>query len=105
MLSTLPGSPNSLSASWLVPEPANGIISGYTISCSTPSEVLMPFGIASSLMATSLEGLTAFTNYTCIISATTGAGTGNLSNPQTARTDEDGKSRFRKVYAYCQGEV
>ena len=40
-----------------------------------------------------LENLTPFTNYTCTISAATGVGSGNLSEPQTASTDEDGKDK------------
>ena len=43
----------------------------------------------SALYAT-LDGLTPFTMYECTISASTGAGEGASSGPQSATTDEDG---------------
>ena len=97
MLLIVPGSPNTLSASWMAPDPTNGIVSGYTVYCSTtssPGLVLEPFNIGSEEATTILSGLVAFTEYTCTISATTGAGEGNLTDPRTAITAEDGK-KFR----------
>ena len=87
----VPGSPDSLSAFWMIPDPANGIISGYTISCSSPSGMLGPFTFNDSVTVTILENLTPYTVYTCTVLATTGAGDGNSSKLQMARTDEDGK--------------
>ena len=48
--------------------------------------------VNGSTFTTTLEGLTPFTGYTCTIFASTGAGEGNSSDPQTATTDEDSKS-------------
>lgn len=92
MLSRVPDSPNSLSASWMVPDTTNGIISGYTINCTTQSEEgMMTFNIDAGNTATMLGDLRAFTEYTCVISATTGAGEGAFSDPQTETTAEDSK--------------
>ena len=93
-LATIPGSPNALSVSWMEPDSANRSISGYTISCQAP---LVLFSYCSSLRAATLENLLPFTNYTCAISASTDAGSGEYSDSQTARTDEDGK---QKVYYF-----
>lgn len=87
----VPGSPTSLSASWMEPDPANGIISNYSISCNAPSLMSALFIFNGSVMSATLENLTPFMTYTCTISAVTGAGTGNDSEPQSAMTDEDGK--------------
>ena len=94
-LSMVGGSSNTLSASWMVPETTNGVISGYTLRCSTTgSDIMMlaPLTVDESTLTTTLEGLTPFTCYTCTISASTGAGEGDSSGPQTATTDEDRKS-------------
>lgn len=91
MLSTVLGSPHSLSASWVIPDPTNGIISGYTIYCATLSgQILEPFNIGPEDTTAVLDGLTAYTEYDCSISAITGAGEGNLSDPHMATTAEDG---------------
>ncbi len=87
-----PGFPDTLLALWITPDPTNGIISSYEIRCYTPSGLLLSFSYNCSVTLVALENLTSFTNYTCTISATTGAGSGNLSEPQTASTDEDGKA-------------
>ena len=83
----------TLSATWMVPVPANGEISVYTINCTeTESGTVVPaFSVSAPSTSTTLMGLTAYTEYSCVISATTGAGEGNLSGPQTAMTDEDSK--------------
>ena len=87
------GSPNTLSASWMTPDPANGIITGFTISCNTPGVMLPPLLVVidESSVSTTLMDLTAFTEYVCVISANTSAGEGPPSNSDTAMTDEDGK--------------
>ena len=51
--------------------------------------------VNGSTFTATLEELTPFTGYTCTISASTGAGEGNSSGPQTAITDEDGKNIFQ----------
>ena len=94
MLTRVDGSSTTLSASWNVPETTNGIISNYTIRCNTTgSDIMMlaPLTVDKSTLTTTLEGLIPFTEYTCTISASTGAGEGDSSGPQTATTDEDGK--------------
>ncbi len=86
-LSMVSGSPNTLSASWDIPEPTNGIISNYTINCNSSDSVT----VTGSTLSANLSGLTPFTTYSCMISASTGAGEGTASNTVTATTDEDGK--------------
>ena len=92
MLSTR--SSRTLSASWAEPDPRNGIISNYTIRCNETEfgSAITPLTIeGNSVFTATLMGLTPFTEYECTISASTGAGEGNQSDPQTATTDEDGK--------------
>ena len=93
----LPSTSSSLSASWEVPARPNGIILGYTISCTTPPTTAMPitFSVAGSVLSHLLMDLKPFTNYTCEVRANTSAGDGNSSNAETERTDEDGKNLFR----------
>ena len=84
----------TLSATWMVPVPANGEISVYTINCTeTESGTVVPsVSVSAPSTSTTLMGLTAYTDYSCVISATTGAGEGDPSGAQVARTDEDCKS-------------
>ena len=91
MLSPVSGAPNTLTASWMEPNPTNGIISGYTITCTGPSGMLEMFSFDASARNGNLEDLTPDSTYNCTISATTGAGTGSSSDPQIAVTGEDGK--------------
>ncbi len=93
-LSMVSGSPNTFSASWNIPEPTNGIISGYTINCNSSISVT----VTGSTLSASLSGLTPFTTYSCTISASTGAGEGTASNTVTATTDEDGKQQNSMIY-------
>jgi hypothetical protein len=44
-----------------------------------------------STLSATLKNLTAFTDYECTISASTGPGEGNSSDSQSASTDEDGR--------------
>ena len=97
--------PTQLSASWTPPEPANGIIMKYTLYCSRSDDQPYPEQMADescSLESCSLEsngdalstvvmGLTAYTNYDCNITATTGAGEGSMSPTMTRRTNESCK--------------
>ena len=90
MLSMVEGSSTTLNASWLAPNPANGMITGYTIRCSVPSALEFS-GIDGEDNSFILQDLMPFTVYQCQITATTSVGEGDPSETQTARTDEDGK--------------
>lgn len=98
-LSTVEGSSRTLSASWMAPGIPNGIIANYTIRCSeTASDAtLAPFSVqiplsGNTVLSTNLENLMPFTAYNCTISASTGAGEGSVSDPETGTTGEDGKT-------------
>ncbi len=93
-LSMVSGSPNTLSASWDIPEPTNGIISNYTINCNSSDSVT----VTGSILSANLSSLDPFTTYSCTISASTGAGEGNASVPAIETTVEDGKqNNFMEV--------
>ena len=81
--------PTVLTLSWQPPEEAmrNGIITNYSYSCE---EVHTEPQVALDVTV-DVPGLTAFTLYTCTVSATTVNGTGP-SVDVTNRTAED--SRF-----------
>ena len=90
----VPDSPRTLMASWMEPDPTNGIISNYTIRCNDTISIVVraPQVITDvSALSATLDGLTPFTTYECTISASTGAGEGASSGPQNATTDEGGK--------------
>lgn len=92
VLSSVIQSSSTLSASWMKPDPQNGIISSYTIRCNTttgPAVKIDLFDISGT--TTTLENLTPFTEYVCVISANTSAGEGAASNSDSAITGEDGK--------------
>jgi uracil phosphoribosyltransferase len=90
-------SPDTLMASWMTPDTTNGIIGRYIIRCNqtnsqTSIMLLDPLIVTgNTTFSTTLSSLTAFTDYECTISASTGAGEGNSSDPQNATTDEAGK--------------
>ena len=87
------GSSSTLFASWMTPDPPHGVITGYTIYCSSSSGMLTPFIVSDGSSTTeTLQNLNPFTQYSCSISANTSAGEGNRSNIDSATTDEDGKS-------------
>ena len=69
----LPNTSSSLSASWEVPARPNGIIVGYTISCTTTPTTAMPitFSVPGSVLSHLLMGLEPFTNYACEVTANT----------------------------------
>ena len=94
MLSMVPNSPHTLMASWMESDPTNGIISNYTIRCTNTNSTMArePQVITDvSALSATLDGLTPFTTYECTISASTGAGEGASSGPQSATTAEGGK--------------
>ena len=80
-----------LTATWSPPSPANGIVTNYTIRCT--SSVLAPEGfviVVGNVLSETLDNLVPFTVYSCNVSATTGAGEGPSTGIQMARTNESG---------------
>ncbi len=56
---------------------------------------MVDFPFDESVLSTFLSDLTPFTEYSCTISASTGAGEGNASILMVAATDEDGKHNYK----------
>ena len=93
-LEMVENSPRTLMASWMEPDPTNGIIFNYTIRCNDTNSTMArePQVITDvSALSATLDGLTPFTTYECTISASTGAGEGASFGFQSATTDEDGR--------------
>ena len=120
VLSSIPGSPQGLFVSWLVPEIQNGIIISYIVYCEEVLELdMMASGIRmesgdsaseSDMFAqdnrtvlvvvvpgneteVTFPDLVPYTVYRCYASASTSAGEGNFTVQLTARTDESGKEK------------
>ena len=94
MLSRILESSTTLSATWEEPDPANGMITGYTLRC-TASSTTLELEYDVDVNDVMLENLIPFTEYQCTISANTSIGEGPASDMQTAMTDEGGKSTER----------
>ena len=114
-VSTVPGSPNQLSASWSLPILKNGIIIAYTVYCNTsasqayPEQMIGPnvptvrsvingasLGDMSmfrppATISTFTTGLNPYTQYNCYVTANTSVGEGTPSQIMTARTDQSSK--------------
>ena len=99
-LTVAQSSATQLYVSWSRPIPSNGVINRYTLDCSgsgeqyysdqmVPGPFMMDYG--GEMTSAVLSNLLPFTNYTCTISATTGAGEGDMSDPVTQATDESSK--------------
>ena len=95
------GSSYQLSASWFVPIPRNGIITGYSVYCNTsanqsyPEQVIIPNmpTIRSVVNGTTLAvtfntGLSPYTQYSCYVTANTSAGEGPPSRTVATTTGE-----------------
>ena len=117
-MSTVPGLPNQLSASWSPPIPKNGIIIAYTVYCNTsanqtyPEQIIGPnvptvrsvvdgisLGGMSMLrppatMSTFTTGLSPYTQYNCYVTANTSVGEGPPSQIMTAGTDQSSKQNL-----------
>eukprot|EP00731_Ephydatia_muelleri_P007380 Em0003g1628a len=100
-VSTVPGSPNQLSASWSSPIPKNGIIIAYTVYCNTSASQAYPEQVigpnvptarsvvnGTTLAVTFSTGLNQFTQYDCYVTANTSVGEGTPSPIITTRTSE-----------------
>ena len=101
-LYSVAGSPTQLSASWSVPIPRNGIITGYSVYCNTsanqsyPQQMIGPNAptirslVNGTTLATTLTGFNPYTQYSCYVTANTSAGEGSPSIISTAGTAEGG---------------
>ena len=101
-LSPVAGSPTQLSASWSVPIPRNGIITGYSVYCNTSANQAYPEQIIGSnaptirslvngtTLATILTGFYPYTQYSCYVTANTSVGEGNSSNILNGSTLQSG---------------
>ena len=113
-LSSVSGFSNLLSASWSVPIPKNGIITGYTVYCNTsasqsyPEQVIGPniptirsIVNGTTLAVTFKSGLNPYTQYSCYVTANTSAGEGSRSVVVTARTVEGGVCIMLELIYLC----
>ena len=103
-LSSVAGSPTQLTASWSVPIPRNGIITGYSVYCNTSANQTYPEQMIGSNMATirsavngttlatTLTGLNPYTQYSCYVTANTSVGQGSPSTISTTQTTQSGNS-------------
>ena len=101
-LSSVAGSSTQLSASWSVPIPRNGIITGYSVYCNTsanqayPEQMIGPnvptirSGVNGTTLATTLTGLNPYTQYSCYVTANTSVGQGSPSAILTTQTAQSG---------------
>ena len=101
-LSPVAGSPSQLSASWSVPIPRNGIITGYSVYCNTSANQSYPEQMIGSnvptirsvvngtTLAATLSGLSPYTQYSCYVTANTSVGASNRSIIATSQTSESG---------------
>ena len=105
-VSSVPGSPNQLSASWSPPISKNGIITAYTVYCNTSASQAYPEQIigpnvptlrsvvnGTTLAITFTTGLNPYTQYNCYVTANTSFGEGTPSQIMTARTDQSSKQK------------
>ena len=103
-LSPVAGSPSQLSASWSVPIPKNGIITGYSVYCNTSANQSYPEQVIESdvptirsvvngtTLAVTLTGLNPYTLYSCYVTANTSMGEGSPSTILTVQTLQSGNS-------------
>ena len=101
-LSPVAGSPSQLSASWSVPIPMNGIITGYSVYCNTSANQLYPEQMIGSnvptirsvvnrtTLAATLSGLSPYTQYSCYVIANTSVGQGSPSAILTTLSAQSG---------------
>ena len=92
VLETVVGFPTQLRASWSTPDPANGVITEYTLRCTSDTQPPESFTnlISGNVSSFMLDNLRPYTTYSCNVSATTGDGEGPATEVMTAQTDEAG---------------
>ena len=95
----LSSSPSTVILEWDPPlqEDRNGVITGYLVNI-TEVESGKEFQFSSSTNSLSIDSLTPFTTYTCVIAATTIVGHGPYSNTIVVLTPEDGKCLRRVCF-------
>ena len=84
--------PRELEASWIIPNPANGEIQNYTITCNGSISFDVEDDVDETTISFTLTGLEPDTAYECSVFATTNGGQGTASNAVTVTTTEDGKT-------------
>ena len=99
-MSTVPGSPDQLSALWSPPIPKNGIITAYTVYCNNsasqayPEQMIGPnvptarSVVNGTTLTATITGLNPYTNYDCYVTGNTSIGEGMQSNIVSNTTDE-----------------
>ena len=112
-LEPVPNNSSQLSATWELPDPANGVITGYTLYCNRSDQQFypeqlqamsepIPLGISGDEPSATVMNLDPFTNYNCSISASTSAGEGDRSSEVRQRTNESGKFCLQSIYGLHQ---
>ena len=95
--------PDQLLASWATPDPTNGDITSYTISCrenGTMSDFVLREVVLGMETTVQLTGLSPFTAYECFVTANTSVGAGNASNSYVEITNEAGRLIFEFYMLY-----
>ena len=99
-MSPVASSPSQLSASWSVPIPRNGIITGYSVYCNTsanqayleqvigPNVPTIRSVTNGTTLAVKLAGLSPYTQYICYVTANTSEGEGSPSVLSAGQTVE-----------------
>ena len=97
---------NNTQINWQPPSllDQNGVITGYVINLTS-----LNTGISQQLTSTALtlqiSNLTPFTNYVCIIAASTAIGMGPFSTVITIQTLEAGKKYSLQEYIYEMASI
>ena len=91
-------SATELSASWLEPDPTNGVILNYTVICNItnnqfyleqdPTGGEVPIVSSTQMLSLNISGLQPFTEYECNVVASTSVGQGDPSQSEVRRTTE-----------------
>ncbi|XP_064392934.1 uncharacterized protein LOC135340513 [Halichondria panicea] len=94
----------SIQLEWSRPQPINGIISHYTITCLPANGTIVSLNTTADGLET-VSNLQPLTNYTCCISATNQAGEGNETcvDAKTKRGPPTEPQKVAIVSAYTNG--
>ena len=101
-------SATELSASWLEPDPTNGVILNYTVVCNITNNQFYleqdptggedPIVSFTQLLSLTISGLQPFTEYECNVVASTSVGQGDPSQSEVQRTTEGSMSYYYVIY-------